>query len=128
MSEHKIVVEVGGYNGTTYRMVCSDPDNCEAVFQETSWPDESTCRCTDAECLCREGDHYACADFGRYIQGLGPECQQVPVDGCGLVVWLDELGEESLDVWKNVTIEVPVKAYWESEDGPVFQVYTGEPE
>lgn len=122
MSEHKIVVNVGGYNGATYKMECSDPESCQVVFQETSWPDEFTCRCTDAQCFCRDGDHSGCGNFGRYIVGLGPECQQVPVEGCGLVVWLDELGEEALDVWEDVTLEVPVNTYWETEDGPVFRV------
>lgn len=125
MSEHKIVVNVGGYNGVTYEMVCSDPDNCEAVFEETKWPDEATCRCTDEKCDCRVGDHSGCADYGRYIVGLGPECRQAPVDGCGLTVWLDEGGEEVLDVWRGVSVEVPVKARWESDDGPVFQLAGG---
>ncbi len=125
MSEHKIVVNVGGYNGVTYKMECSDPKRCEAVFQEKRWPDEFTCRCTDAECFWRDGDHSGCGNFGRYIVGLGPECLQVPVDGCGLVVWLDELGEEALDVWQGVSVEVPITARWETEDGPVFQVSDG---
>lgn len=122
MSDHKIVVNVGGYNGTTYEMVCSDPEGCTDVYQETTWPDDFTCRCVDPECLCRQGDHSGCSDYGRHIQGLGPECQQVPVEGCGLIVWLDELGEEALDVWEGVTVEVPVSACWETEDGPVFRV------
>ena len=118
---HTIVVTVRGYDGVDYDMVCSDPEKCQAVYKDGRWETETDCRCEDTECLCREGDHGDCSEFDGWITEIGPTCRAVPVDGCGLVEWLNAVGEELLGEWEGVTVEVPIQPDWSSFDGPIFE-------
>ena len=120
MSEHIIVATLRGYDSVGYEFECSDPENCGEVFTETDWPDLVTCRCKGLDCECRDGEHDSCYEYGYWIGDMGTACRMVPVEGCGLIVWFDELGEEAMSVWAGPKIRIEVTAEWEGGEGPQF--------
>lgn len=114
MSEHTLVIKHYGVDGEQYELECSDPENCDDVYDEGDWPDDVTCRCQESECECRIGEHDACYEYGYWISDLGPACRCVPWKGCGMQDWLHEAGIELLAEWKEpVIVRVPVKVLWE---------------
>lgn len=93
-------------NGTI-RVVCPGVEEGDCrVYDEGTWPDEFTCRCTltvdGGGCRnCRDGLHDLCEQLEGYVEEVGPECRCEPMDRCGVEVWLEDVSPADLIDWRT---------------------------
>lgn len=100
-------------SGTTVERAC-------ATHYDHSWPDEFTCRCEDDECMCRQGDHGGCSEFGGYIEEVGDSCRAMPRNECWYEQMMDEVGAEAFDFGRDgIKFSLPIKLTGCSFDEPI---------
>ena len=82
---------------------------------DCDWPDENTCRCTNADCSCREGDHDDCYEFGTFIENIGTECRTEPTGDCWYEDAMHLVGSEAFD-FQGISFDVLVDIHGTSWD------------
>lgn len=87
-------------------------------YTDGPWPDENTCRCTNGDCGCREGDHDDCYEYGFYIENIDTACRAEPTGECWFVGSMDAVGSEAF-AFHDISFAIPVAITGNSSDEPI---------